>query len=133
MKFQLAHSGGVVQQPHPKQPLATDKWGNGTNTTRHYVVLAVGKTSSAAKKQERRSWCRAVGSCVGQLKQDLSTGRDVILEHSFLAHLNLRIYVTHSIETPGTTHPTQYHNPEYRHIHLPWTYSSFCKLLPVFY
>lgn len=76
MKFQLARSGSDVQQSHTKQPLATDKWGNDTNTTRHNVVLTAGKTSSAAMEQERGSWCRAAGSCVGQLIQDLSTGRD---------------------------------------------------------
>jgi len=42
---------------------------------------------SAAREQERASWCRAAESCVGQLMQDLSTGRDVILQHSFLFHL----------------------------------------------
>ena len=133
MKFQLARSGSDIQQSHPKQPLATDKWGNDTNKTRHNVVLTEGKTSSAAREQEKGSWCRAAGSCVGQMIQDLSTGRDVILEHFFLVHLNLRMCVTHSIETPGTTHTSQQHTPEYRHIHLHWNYSSFCKLLSVFY
>jgi len=132
MKFQLARSGSDVQQSQPKQLLATDKWGKDINTTRHNVVLTAGKTGSAAREQERVSWCRAAGSCVGQLIQDLSTGRDVILEHSFFVHLNLRICVTHSIETPGTTHPSQYHIPEYRNILL-WTYSSFYILLSVFY
>jgi len=53
MKFQLARSGSNVQQSHPKQPLATDKWGNDTNTTRHNVVLTAGKTSTVRPGSRR--------------------------------------------------------------------------------
>jgi hypothetical protein len=58
--------------------------GNDTNTTRHNVALTAGKTSIVRPGSSRGDfWCRVAGPCVGQLMQDLSTGREVILEHSF--------------------------------------------------
>jgi hypothetical protein len=65
MKFQLDRSGSV-QQSHPKQPLATDKWGKDTNTTHHNAGLTAGKTSTERPRSRR--------GVPGVEQQDLASG-----------------------------------------------------------